>query len=168
MVQRGMKGHKLVNLVLHEWENMVNRVARKKVGEKLIVCGRAARWWNYKIKVKISLRGDVYKKVIRGREDLWDKYCRLCKEVKELVRQKKLTTWKEVVEKVNVDFEGSREEFWAFVGRRTKAKNRGIASLKGVKGVSATCTKGKLEVLHSIWVGLVILMMIGKRRLRVK
>ena len=63
-------------------------------------------------KDKISLRQEVYKKVIRGKEDLWDKYCRLCKE---LVRQKKLTMWKKVVEKVNVDFEGSRKEFWAFV-----------------------------------------------------
>ena len=43
--------------------------------------------------------------------------------------------WKEVVEKVNVDYEGRRKEFWAFVGRRTKAKNRGIASVKGVEGV---------------------------------
>ena len=68
--------------------------------------------------------------------------------MKELVRQKKLTMWKEVVEKVNVDFEGSRKEFWAFVARRTKAKNRGVASLKGVEGVSVTSTKGKLEVLE--------------------
>ena len=30
-------------------------------------------------------------KVIRGREDLRDEYYRLCKEVKELVRQKKLS-----------------------------------------------------------------------------
>ena len=52
--------------------------------------------------------------------------------MKEFVRQKKLTGWKEVVEKVNLDFEGSRKEFWAFVGRRTKAKNRGIASLIGL------------------------------------
>ena len=43
-VQEGIKGHELVNLVLHEWESIVNRVARKEVGEKLIVCGRAARW----------------------------------------------------------------------------------------------------------------------------
>ena len=42
-MQKGMKGHELVNLVLHEWESMVNRVARKEIGEKLIVCGRAAR-----------------------------------------------------------------------------------------------------------------------------
>ena len=56
--------------------------------------------------------------------------------------------WKEVVEKANVDFEGSRKEFWAFIGRRTKAKNRSIASVKGVEGVSVTSTKGKLEVLQ--------------------
>ena len=53
-----------------------------------------------------------------------------------------------VVEKANVDFEGSRKEFCAIVGRRTKAKSRSIASLKGVEGVSVTSTKGKLEVLQ--------------------
>ena len=68
--------------------------------------------------------------------------------MKELVRQKKLTLWKEVVEKVNLDFEGSRREFWASVGRRAKAKNRGIASLTSVERVSVTSTKGKLEVLQ--------------------
>ena len=43
---------------------------------------------------------------------------------------------------------GSRKEFWAFVDRRTKAKNRGIASSKGVEGASVTSTKGKLKVLQ--------------------
>ena len=60
----------------------------------MIACGRAAKWWDSELKDKISLRREVYKKVIRGREDLWDG---LRKEVKELVRQKKLTMWKEVV-----------------------------------------------------------------------
>ena len=46
----------------------------------------------------------------------------LRKEVKEAVREKKLSIWNEVVEKVNADFEGSRKEFWAFVGRQTKGK----------------------------------------------
>ena len=108
---------------------------------------------------KVSLRirllgGERFTKVIRGREDLWDEYCRLCKEVKELVRQKKFTVWKEVVENANVNFEGSRKEFWAFVGRRTKAKNRGIASLKGV----VTSTKASWRCYRSIigiYVGLV-------------
>ena len=96
--------------------------------------------------MKISLRREVYKKVIKGREDLWDEYCRLRREMKELVREKKLTIWNEVVEKVNVDFDGSRKEFWAFVGRRTKGKK--ITSLKSDAGVSVTSTRGKLEVLQ--------------------
>ena len=69
-----------------EWEN---RVAKCEVGEKMIDCDRAARWWDNEIKEKISLRRELYKKVIKGREDLWDEYCRLRKEVKELVREKK-------------------------------------------------------------------------------
>ena len=60
---------------------------------------------------KISLRRELYK------DDLWDEYCRLRREVKEL---KKLNVWREVVEKANTDFDGSRKELWAFVGRRRK------------------------------------------------
>ena len=52
------------------------------------------------------------------------------REVKSLVIAKKLAVWNEVVEKENEDFEGSREEFWAFVGRRTRGKRRGIAGFK--------------------------------------
>ena len=110
----------------------------------MIVCGRAARWWDNEIKEKISLRREVYKNVIKGWEDLWDEYCRLCREMKELVREKKLTIWNE---KVSVDFDGSRKEFWAFVGRRTKGK-KNITSLKSDAGVSVTSTRGKLGVLQ--------------------
>ena len=147
-VEGGMKGHDLVNEVLREWESIVNRVAKREVGDKMIVCGRAARWWDKELKEKISLRREVYKKVMKGREDLWNEYCRLRREVKELVREKKHTIWNEVVEKVNVDFDGSRKEFWAFVGRRTKGKKKNITSLKSDAGVSVTSTRGKLEVLQ--------------------
>ena len=44
----GMKGHDLhvVNDVSRERESIVNRVAKREVGDKMIVCGRAARWWD--------------------------------------------------------------------------------------------------------------------------
>ena len=67
--------------------------------------------------------------------------------MKEAVREKKLGIWNEVVEKVNADFEGSRKEFWAFVGRYTKGEYKRIASLKSKAGVSVTSTQHKLEVL---------------------
>ena len=43
--ERGMKGHSLVSEVLQEWKGIVNRVAKSVVGEKMVVCGRSAGWW---------------------------------------------------------------------------------------------------------------------------
>ena len=48
-LEGGMKGYDLVNEVLMEWVIIVNRVAKSEVGEKMIVCGRAARWWDNEI-----------------------------------------------------------------------------------------------------------------------
>ena len=89
-----------------EWERIVNRVAKVEVGEKMIVCGRAARWWDGEIRDKISLRREVYRKMVSGQKELWSEYCRLCKEVKDIVRQKKICIWNEVIERANADFEG--------------------------------------------------------------
>ena len=55
--------------VLQEWEGIVDRVAKM---EKVIVYGRSARWWDSE---RIALRWQLYKKVISGQDDLWDKYC---------------------------------------------------------------------------------------------
>ena len=78
-VERGIKGQKLVNEVVMEWESVVNRVAKCELGEKMIVW-----WWDEQIKDIIDARLEVYRKVVNGREDLWDVYCRLRKEVKQL------------------------------------------------------------------------------------
>ena len=75
--ERGMKGQELVNEVVMEWESVVNRVAKCELGEKMMVCGRAARWWDEQIKDRINARREVYRKVVNGRKDLWDEYCRL-------------------------------------------------------------------------------------------
>ena len=56
-VEGGMKGHDLVNEVLREWESIVNRAAKREVGDNMIVRGRAARWWdNEKISIRRLLR----------------------------------------------------------------------------------------------------------------
>ena len=127
-----------------EWERVVNRVAKVEVGEKMIVCGRAARWWDGEIRDK---RHEVYRKMVSGQKELWSEYCRLHKEVKET---KENSIWNEVIEKTNADFEGSRKEFWAFVSRRLKGKKKNIASLKNEGGISVTSTRGKLQM--SVWV----------------
>ena len=55
--------------------------------------------------VRITLRQQLYKK------DIWDKHCRLCRKVKDLIKEKRLAVWNELM---NVDIEGSKKEFWAF------------------------------------------------------
>ena len=57
-----------------------------------------------------------------GDRKLWTEYCKLRKEVKQLVIEKKLGMWNNVVKKANQDFEGNKKQFWSFVGR-TKCKN---------------------------------------------
>ena len=52
-INMGLKDHALVALgeVLREWESIVNRVAKREVRERMIVCGRSARWWDSEVKV---------------------------------------------------------------------------------------------------------------------
>ena len=65
----------------------MNRVAKMEVGEKVIVCGRSARWWDSEIKERIALRRQLYQKIISGQDVLWDGYCRLRTEVKDFCRE---------------------------------------------------------------------------------
>ena len=60
-----------------------------------------------------------------GDNKLWTEYCKLRKKVimKQVVIEKKLDMWNNIVEKTNQDFEGIKKQFWSFVGRRTKCKN---------------------------------------------
>ena len=91
----------------------------------------------------------MYKR-FRHNEDneLWTEYCKLSKEVKQLVIDKKLDMLNDVVEKANQDFEGNKKQFWSFVGRRTKCKNKTIPSLKSEAGFFCISTKGKLQILQ--------------------
>ena len=83
-----------------------------------------------------------------GDSELWTEYCKLRKEVKQLVIEKKLDMWNNIVEKANQDFDGNKKQFRSFVGRRTKCKNKTISSLKSEAGISVSSTKGKLQILQ--------------------
>ena len=63
-----------------------------------------------------SLRRELF----NGREDLCDEY---------LLGKRSLTLGKRLSRK---DFDGSRKEFWAFVGRRTKGKRKNNMLRNGV------------------------------------
>ena len=108
--------------MLTEWENIVNNVAQNVIGEKFVVCGKSVSWWDDEIKDKISLRRQLHKRMMHGQGDLWEEYCRVHREVKELVCSKKINAWNKVVEKVNNDYDGSRKQFWSFVSRSLEVK----------------------------------------------
>ena len=103
IMSKGLKGHAFAGEVLREWESIVNRVAKREMGEKLIVCGKSARWWDSEVKDKINSRRKLYKSMLDGNVDAWEDYCKLWKEVKDLIRKKKIHIWNDVVEKVNTD-----------------------------------------------------------------
>ena len=127
----------------------VKKVAKSVIGEKTVVCGRSTKWWDEEIKGKIKQRREVYKRFRHNRDSKsWTEYCKLRKEVKQLVIEKKLVMWDNIVEKANQDFEGNKKQFWSFVGRRTKCKNKTISSLKSESGISVSSTKGKLQILQ--------------------
>ena len=50
------------------------KVASKDIGEYVIECGKAVRWWDGEIKEKIRLRIQVYKEISNGRKDKWGEY----------------------------------------------------------------------------------------------
>ena len=66
---QGLRESELVKAVVQDWEDTVKRVASKEIGEKVIVCGKAVRWWDGEIKEKIRLRRRVYKEISSGREN---------------------------------------------------------------------------------------------------
>ena len=69
------------------------------------------------LKGKIKQRREVYKRFRHnGDSKLWMEYCKLRKGVKQLVIEKKLDMWNNIVEKANQDFEGNKKQFWSFVG----------------------------------------------------
>ena len=49
----------------------------------------------------------MYRKIAGGQDELWEEYYMLRKEVKNLVIEKKLNNWNEVLEKANSDYDGS-------------------------------------------------------------
>ena len=82
-VASGIVGSRLLKEVLADWEGIVNEVAKAVVGEKMIVCGRMARWWDA-VKAGIEHRRDVYRKIAGDQDELWEEYHKLRREVKNL------------------------------------------------------------------------------------
>ena len=76
------------------------------------MCGRSVRWWDDELKAKIQERREVYKRIVRGEDDLWGSIVSyIHREVKGLVIDKKLKIWNGVVEKANLILKVTRRSF---------------------------------------------------------
>ena len=53
----------------------------------------------------------MYKRILRGEDELQEEYVRLRKEVKQLVIEKKLQILNEVIREASSDYEGNKKEF---------------------------------------------------------
>ena len=112
--ERDLHGHALIQEVLNACGKRITKVAKTVIREKIVVCGRSTRWWVEEIKGKIKQRREMYKRFRHnGDSKLWTEYCKLRKEVKQLVIEKKLAMWNNIVEKANQDFEGNKKQFWS-------------------------------------------------------
>ena len=97
--ESNIHGHALIQEVLNSWEKRVTKVAKSVIGERMVVCGRSTKWWDEEIKGKIKQRREVYKRFRHnGDSKLWTEYCKLRKEVKQLVIEKKIVMWNNIVE----------------------------------------------------------------------
>ncbi len=50
---QGLRGSPLVKEV-QDWESTVKMITCNEIGEKVMVCGKAARWWDWEIKDKYT------------------------------------------------------------------------------------------------------------------
>ena len=55
-------------------------------------------------------------------KDKWGEYCKLCAEIKELLRKRKSEFWNEVIDKE--DYEEDKKKFWVFVGEGLRIRER--------------------------------------------
>ena len=51
------------------------------------------------LKAKIEQMRELYKGMLKGKDELWEEYVRLLKRVSKIVTEKKIQIWNEVVDK---------------------------------------------------------------------
>ena len=78
-----------VKMALSEWEKVVNRVARRIVDRKRIVCGRSVSWWDDELRGMVGERRACHKRVLEGSVDAWNEYCEKHRVLKSKIRDKK-------------------------------------------------------------------------------
>ena len=136
-----------VKMALIEWEKVVNRVARKIVGRKKIVCGRSVSWWDDELRGMVRERRACHKRVLEGNVDAWNEYCEKRRVLKSKIREKRKLLHDSYMKNINESYWNNRK-FWRFVNSRQVSDNKKkIESLRDSNNKRVSNTNDKIHVL---------------------
>ena len=137
-----------VKMALIEWEKVVNRVARKIVGRKRIVCGCSVSWWDSELRGMVRERRACHKRVLEGSVDAWNEYCEKRRVLKSKIREKRKLLHDSYMKNINESYWNKKSEFWRFVNSRQVSDNKKkIESLRDSNNKRVSNTNDKINVL---------------------
>ena len=139
-----------VKMALSEWVEVVNRVARKIVGRKRIVCGRSVSWWDDELRGIYMMRERCacHKKVLEGSVDAWNEYCGKRRVLKSKIREKRKLLHDSYMKNINESYWNKKSEFWRFVHSRQVSDNKKIIeSLRDGNNKRVSNINDKIHVL---------------------
>ena len=130
---------------------MVKYTANRVLGKKLIICNQAVQWWGEEVKEAIRVRREVYARYTSNKTTAgWEEYATARKKANEMVEKNKKGLWKQVINKMNEDFDGGMKQMRVgikgILGQQAGKADTGIATLRAQNGKMVSRSKGKREV----------------------
>ena len=137
-----------VKMALSEWEKVVNRVARRIIDRKRIVCGRSVSWWDDELRGMVRERRACHKRVLEGSVDAWNDYCEKHRVLKSKIREKRKLLHDSYMKNINESYWNKKSEFWRFVHSRQVSDNKKkIESLRDSNNKHVSNINDKIHVL---------------------
>jgi len=129
-------------------ENIITEVANTVIGTKLIIPGRAAKWWSDDIKSKIRERRQLWQEVKQTPNDAVKKaeYMERRKAVNKVVNAAQAAHTKAMFDDMNKNYHQHKNKFWKTMRTTYRRSSEGILALRNEDQAIVTSTQGKLEV----------------------
>ena len=111
--------------IIEGWEQLVKNTASKVLGKKLIICNRVVKSWDEEVKEAIRVRREAYARHTSTKTTAgWEEYATARNKVKWMIKKKKKGRWKDVIYKINEDFDGGMKQMWVGIKRDTGSTSR--------------------------------------------
>ena len=132
-------------------ERIITEAAKATIGTKLIIPGRAAKWWNAEIRREVQARRQLWQQVKESPSDenMKNRYFVKRKEVCRLVKTTRANCMKSMYDKLNDDYREHKTKFWKGLKYVNKYSPSGITSLQCPRLGVVSSTAGKIQVASS-------------------